>query len=105
MAMQISLTDDERRLLFKILESQTKSHAERGRTRKLLDAFKIAKLRNPPEDGTVDATTAKAFEIAEDVRKAAEDVCKNTTMQGNPFLQGMLYDMGEKFTAPKSAED
>jgi hypothetical protein len=100
----ITLTDDERRLLLKILEAQTKSHSERGRTRKLVDTFKLIKLRNP-EEGVTDASTAKPFEVDEVVRKATEEICKTCTMQGSPFLQAMLYDMGEKFNGPKSVEE
>jgi hypothetical protein len=101
----VFLTDDERRLLLKILEAQTKSHAERGRTRKLVDAFKLAKLRLAAEDGVDNATTAKSFEIDEAVRKGTEEVCKTCIMNGSPFMQAMLYDMGEKFNAPKSADE
>ena len=100
----VTLTDDERRLLLKILEAQTKSHSERGRTRKLVDAFKLIKLRNP-EEGADNAATAKPFEIDDSVRKAMEEICKTCTMQGSPFLQAMLFDMGEKFGAPKSEEE
>jgi hypothetical protein len=89
--MKIILTDEDRKLILKLLEVQTRTHDERGRTRRLVNAFELKKIKGDDRLST--------FEIDDATRKAGEEICKGATIQGNPFIQAAVYDLGEKFTA------
>ena len=97
--MKINLTNSERRMLLKVLSAPTNTHDQRARISRLVTSLNLAELSGVTADG--DDDTGRDFEIDSSTRKAGEEICKTVQMQGDPFLQMVVYGLGEKFTTLK----